>query len=616
MVSFLSSRFNAKQMKPSFLWSLRLWTSGLYYITNNGKYLVFYECLHPRSIHFVVFYPGLIDNNQCAGTEEAVQARIVGIGDQWEFLVQRSSEKSLKLKEANKQQTFHISVKDINFWLGEMENALASEDMGRDLASVTNLIKKHQLLEDDIAAHEDRIQVLNNQADSFIEAGHFDPESMRQTKDNINDRYVRIKELAVDRRGNLSESHRVYQFFRDIDDEESWIKEKKLLTSSDDYGRELTGVQNLRKKHKRLETEIVSHEPAIQAVQDAGQDLMQDVALNHEEVQQRLDLLATNWEELKQLADNRGRKLDDSLAYQEFLAGIEEEEAWFNEKMNLLSSDDYGDTLAAVQGLLKKHKAFETDFTVHRDRVADIRSQGEKLIEAGNHNADAISQRNESLQRKLEELEQAAARRKANLDDNSAFLQFIWKADVVESWIGEKEGFARSDDYGRDLSSVQTLLTKQETYDAGLQAFEKEGIHAITSLKDQLVASNHAQTPAIQQRHANLMARWEKLLSDSNNRRQRLLRAQEQYREVEDLFLLFAKKASAFNSWFENAEEDLTDPVRCNSVEEIQALKEAHDAFTASLSSAQNDLKQLAALDKQIKGYNVTSNPWVTLALM
>ena len=59
-------------------------------------------------------------------------------------------------------------------------------------------------------------------------------------------------------------------------------------------------------------------------------------------------------------------------------------------------------------------------------------------------------------------------------------------------------------------------------------------------------------------------------MSDSRSRRQRLLRAQEQYREVEDLFLLFAKKASAFNSWFENAEEDLTDPVRCNSVEEIR----------------------------------------------
>jgi len=51
---------------------------------------------------------------------------------------------------------------------------------------------------------------------------------------------------------------------RDIADEESWIKEKKLLVGSDDYGRDLTGVQNLKKKHKRLESELASHEPTIQ----------------------------------------------------------------------------------------------------------------------------------------------------------------------------------------------------------------------------------------------------------------------------------------------------------------------------------------------------------------
>lgn len=67
-----------------------------------------------------------------------------------------------------------------------------------------------------------------------------------------------------------------------------------------------------------------------------------------------------------------------------------------------------------------------------------------------------------------------------------------------------------------------------------------------------------------------LSNRWQRLLSGSEDRKQRLLRLQEQYRQVEDLYLCFAKKASAFNSWFENAEEDLTDPVRCNSVEEIQ----------------------------------------------
>ena len=174
----------------------------------------------------------------------------------------------------------------------------------------------------------------------------------------------------------------------------------------------------------------------------------------------------------------------------------------------------------------------------------------------------------------------------------------------------------RSEDFGRDLSSVQTLLTKQETFDAGLQAFEKEGIQTITTLKDQLVsAQRHAQTPAIERRYNDVIARWQKLLADSDGRRQKLLLLQEQYRQIEDLYLTFAKKASAFNSWFENAEEDLTDPVRCNSVEEIKALREAHDQFKASLSAALADFNQLAALDKQIKAFEVGPNPytWFTM---
>ena len=79
----------------------------------------------------------------------------------------------------------------------------------------------------------------------------------------------------------------------------------------------------------------------------------------------------------------------------------------------------------------------------------------------GNHNKDSIAQRIQGLQEKLSSLDEAAALRKAGLIDNSAFLQFIWKTDVVESWIKDKENQVRSDDYGRDLSSVQTLLTKQ-----------------------------------------------------------------------------------------------------------------------------------------------------------
>ena len=101
------------------------------------------------------------------------------------------------------------------------------------------------------------------------------------------------------------------------------------------------------------------------------------------------------------------------------------------------------------------------------------------------------------------------------------------------------------------------------------------------------------------------------LLMDSlDAHKQQLLCLQEPYRQLEDLYLTFAKKASQFNSWFENAEEDLTDPVRCNSVEEIKALWKAHEQFKASLSAAEDDFNQLAALDMQIKSFQVGPNPY------
>lgn len=84
--------------------------------------------------------------------------RLESIANQWEFLTQKTVEKSMKLKEANKQRTYIAAVKDLDFWLGEVESLLTSEDAGRDLASVQNLMKKHQLVEADIQHHEDRIK--------------------------------------------------------------------------------------------------------------------------------------------------------------------------------------------------------------------------------------------------------------------------------------------------------------------------------------------------------------------------------------------------------------------------------------------------------------------------
>ena len=84
-------------------------------------------------------------------------------------------------------------------------------------------------------------------------------------------------------------------------------------------------------------------------MQETGEKLRADSNLLTDEIKQRLDALNQSWQELNQNASNRGQKLEESLAYQQFAANVEEEESWITEKQHLLSGDDYGDTLAAVQ---------------------------------------------------------------------------------------------------------------------------------------------------------------------------------------------------------------------------------------------------------------------------
>lgn len=558
----------------------------------------------------------LIESKQCGDTEHAVLERLNTIDNQYQNLTTVTREKSFVLKEATQLRSYNAAVKDIDFWLGEVESLLKPEDTGNDLASVQHLIKQHQLIEADIKAHEDRIKDMNNLADSLIQSGQFDSDSVQGKRKSINERYERLANLAKFRRNRLNEANTLHQFFRDMVDEESWIKEKKLLVASDDYGRDLAGVQNLRKKHKRLEADLAAHGPSIKAVQDAGQRLMVESSVGAPEIEQRLQNLEQNWLELQDISNVRSQKLAESEDYQKFLSRVDEEEAWIQEKRQALAEPDpKSNKMAAVQGLLKKHDVMEAEFQAHRDRVEDLNSEGGKLIEQGNHHKDGIQGRLNLLSDRSKDLQEDSKLRKANLTEIHNTLQFMWNADVVDSWITDKKKELQSDDVGHDLLTVKALLAKQERFDACLDGFEQEGIARLTQLKDQ---SAPMRSDAVAIRYDEVMKRWNDLRGASEARKASLNRYQDQFKQIEEHFLTFAKRASAFNSWFENAEEDLTEPVRCNSIEEARALREAHTQFQESLASAQQDFDYLKELDRRIKAFNVGPNPytWFTMAAL
>lgn len=561
----------------------------------------------------------LIERRVCDGDEENMQEQLDKLKENWDYLLERTTDKGQKLNEASRQQRFNTSIRDFEFWLSEAEGLLAMKDQARDLTSAGNLLKKHQLLEAEMLAREDPLKDLNGLAKELISSGTFNIEQIEEKMNGVNERFKNVQSLAAAHHEKLKETYALFQFFQDLDDEEAWIEEKLLRVSSQDCGRDLQSVQNLLKKHRRLEGELVAHEPAVQNVLDTAESLKDKAAVGKEEIQERLAQFVQHWEKLKELAKTRGVNLEESLQYLQFMENAEEEEAWLGEKDALVSRGDSGDTLAATQSLLKKHEALENDFAVHKNRVQDVCAQGEDILsKEETQNKDKISTKIEVLNEKTASLTKALAAWKSQLDEVHAFQQFNWKADVVESWIGEKEASLKTKSNGADLTAFLTLLAKQDTLDASLQSFQQERLSEITDLKDELLAAEHSQSKAIEERHAALLRRWEQLLEACRVHRQKLLEKQLPLQKAEELFMEFAHKASAFNNWCENAEEDLSEPVHCVSLNEIRQLQKEHEAFLASMVGAQEDFNYLLALDQQIKALNVSSSPytWLTVDVL
>ncbi|XP_058516471.1 spectrin alpha chain, erythrocytic 1 [Ochotona princeps] len=561
----------------------------------------------------------LIERGACDGNEDAVKEQLEELEKQWDLLLERTLDKGQKLDEASRQQRFNTGIRDFEFWLSEAETLLAMKDQARDLASAGNLLKKHQLLETEMLAREAALKDLNNLAQELLSSGTFNVEQIVEKMESVNERFNNVQSLATAHHEKLKETFALFQFFQDLDDEESWIQEKLVRVSSQDYGRDLQGVQNLLKKHKRLEGELVAHEPAIQNVLTMAEELGDKAAVGQEEIQERLAQFVQHWEELQELAKARGIQLEESLKYLQFMENAEEEEAWISEKEAMVARGDSGDTLAATQSLLKKHDTLDSDFAVHETRVQEVCAQGEDILsKEESRNKEKISAKIVALEEKTPSLAKAIATWKSQLEDDYAFQHFNWKADVAESWIADKEAVLRIEGNGTDLSALFTLLAKQDTLDATLQSFQQERLSEITELKDQLVSAGHSQSEAIEERHAALLKRWEQLLEAAAAHRQRLLEKQLPLKKAEDLFMEFAQRASAFNNWCENAEENLSEPVHCISLNEIRQLKKDHEEFLASLVGAQADFNHLVELDQQIKALNVPTSPytWLTVEVL
>lgn len=315
----------------------------------------------------------LIESNHYASPR--INDRVSELCSLWQALVEETEKKGGKLGEAAAQQQFNRNVEDVELWLTTVEAQVASEDYGKDLNSIQNLLKKQTALENDIASHQDRIDSVVLQANSFIEKGHFDADVIQGKQQSLINRYQALQNPLNARRLRLKNALRAHQLFRDIEDEEQWIREKEPIATSSNRGKDLIGVQSLIKKHQGIQSEIANHENRIKSVCQVGEDMMNEGHFASEEIHRRLVGLNEKWNLLREKSNQRKSDLEDALQAHQYYADAAEAESWMREKEPIVGSTDYGKDEDSTEALLKKHEALYSDLSAFASTISDLRTQ-------------------------------------------------------------------------------------------------------------------------------------------------------------------------------------------------------------------------------------------------
>lgn len=88
----------------------------------------------------------------------------------WNYLLELLLARRVRLELSTAvQRIFHEMVYVLD-WMEELKGRLLSDDYGRHLMDVEDLIQKHQLIESDVNIVGDRVKALNAQADKFTAA--------------------------------------------------------------------------------------------------------------------------------------------------------------------------------------------------------------------------------------------------------------------------------------------------------------------------------------------------------------------------------------------------------------------------------------------------------------
>ncbi|KAM6996873.1 spectrin beta chain, non-erythrocytic 1 isoform 2-T2 [Tautogolabrus adspersus] len=512
---------------------------------------------------------------------------ISDINKAWERLEKAEHERELALRtELIRQEKLEQLARRFDrkaamreTWLSENQRLVSQDNFGFDLQAVEAATKKHEAIETDITAYEERVQAVVAVAKELEAESYHDIKRITARKDNVIRLWEYLLELLKARRMRLEMNLGLQRVFQEMLYIMDWMDEMKMLLLSQDYGKHLLGVEDLLQKHALVEADISIQADRVQTVNNNAQKFADEMEgykpCDPQIIRDRVAHMEFCYQELSQLAAERRARLEESRRLWKFFWEMAEEEGWIREKEQILSLEDYGKDLTGALRLLSQHKAFEDEMSGRAAHLQQTIKQGEELVANNHFGADKIKERIQDIQEQWAALERLSAVRKARLQEACNQHQFQADADDIDTWMLDVLRIVSSVDVGHDEFSTQALVKKHKDVAEEINSYRP----VIDALHEQsrTLPPEKANSEEVQNRLAGIEERYKEVVELTRLRKQALQDALALYKMLSE--------ANACEVWIDEKEQWLNSMEIPEKLEDLEVVQHRFESLEPEMNN-------------------------------
>uniref|UniRef100_A0AAY4AYT6 Spectrin beta chain n=1 Tax=Denticeps clupeoides TaxID=299321 RepID=A0AAY4AYT6_9TELE len=516
-------------------------------------------------------------------TESVVKEKLAALQQMWTELESTTQTKAQCLFDANKAELFTQSCADLDKWLGGLEGQIQSDDYGKDLTSVSILLKKQQLLESQVEVRQREVVELQTQALALSQEGK-DTEEVDGQRQVLERKFQELLDPLRKRKDFLMASREIHQFNRDVEDEILWVEERMPLATSTDHGHNLQTVQLLIKKNQTLQKEIQGHQPRCDDIFERSQGVLRADSPNEDSIRQRLADLQQLWGLIMEETEKRHSRLEEAHKAQQYYFDAAEAEAWMSEQELYMMSEEKAKDEQSSVTMLKKHQILEQAVEDYAETVHQLSKTSRGLVADGHPESERIGMRQSQVDKLYAGLKDLSEERRGRLDERFRLFQLNREVDDLEQWIAEREVVAGSHELGQDYEHVTMLQERFREFARDTGNIGQERVDGVNRMADELINAGHADAATIAEWKDGMNEAWADLLELIDTRTQILAASYELHKFYHDAKEILSRILDKHKKLPEELGRDQ------NTVETLQRM---HTTFEHDIQALGTQVKQL-----------------------